>query len=73
MYTRTARPPRMFTDAERDAMKRDLWGLDRWTDWVESGATREVRLDRLQHVPDYWRPGVQAWAQRRAARAAGQA
>jgi hypothetical protein len=62
----------MFADAERDAMKRDLWGLDRWTDWVESGVSREVRLDRLQQVPDYWRQGVQAWAQRRAARAAGQ-
>lgn len=62
----------MFEDAERDALDRDRWDRDRWTDWVESGATRAERLQRLEHVPDYWRPGVQAWAQRRAARAAGQ-
>ena len=60
----------MFTDAERETLDRALWGVDRWTDYVEAGPTRDARVQRLDEVPDWCRVVVTAWATRRAARAA---
>lgn len=65
------RPPRFYTDAERDARRHELWDISHWMDWVESGRNRRERLERLGEVPIWAREEVTRKCKRRAARAAG--
>ena len=63
------RPLRMYSDAERDAVARELWGFAHWVDYVESGASRDARLDRLMEVPRGYAEQVAERCKKRAARA----
>lgn len=60
---------RMYSDAERDAVPRELWGFSHWVDYVESGQTRDDRLDRLTTVPLAYAEKVAERCKKRAARA----
>lgn len=62
------RPLRMYSDAERNAVPRALWGFSHWVDFVEAGAYREVRIKRLEEVPQGWRALVSDRVVRRAQR-----
>jgi hypothetical protein len=61
----------MYSNAERDARRRELWDISHWMDWVESGASRAERLARLAEVPPWAQAEVTRKCQRRAALAAG--
>jgi hypothetical protein len=63
------RPLRMYSDAERDAVARELWGFAHWVDYVESGATRDARIERLHQVPAGWADAVAERCKKRVARA----
>lgn len=69
MNTSEPRPPRMYSDAERNAIPRELWVQSHWIDWVEAGASRSERRRRLAQVPDWAIDMVRERCERRTARA----
>ncbi len=63
------RPLRMYSDAERVAVPRELWGFAHWIDYIESGGDRDERIARLRAVPACWADAVAERCKKRAARA----
>lgn len=67
------RLPRMFTDAERERTRRELWGVSQWVDLLEAAVSPGERVARLREVPVPWQEAVAERCRRRAARAAAAA